>query len=292
MYLIEKQNHKYGLTTQMSNGDATWRTTWIPFKYDTIYGLDEFDYFIIDDNEQLYHDFERCNNWCVGQKDGYLDFFHLNDKGNVYMSKNQYDDVKIICSFYSYSDLRIAVKQGGKWGIIDKDETIIVPIEYDEIDYLNAKNGLVRIRKGEKWGVNSLYNKFSGTLTDYDKIEITDSKNPLFIAKMKDNWGLISLCDIILPFEYQEMRATEYPNYYIVKKDDKYGVWDMKKFSMLIEPKFIYLTDTELINVKNKPKKALFVYSTEKDELFWVDKNGENYWKSEALNVNSIFCLV
>lgn len=279
LYLIEQQNDKCGLTTQMSTKDSVWRTTLIPFEYDTIYGLDELGYFVIDDDGTEYHDF--VNGWCIGQKDNYLYFINLYHPFVSYNSKNQYDDVKMMNSYHKFDELRIAVKKGEKWGIIDKYERDIVPIEYDEIGYLNVKNGMVYVRQGEKWGVNSIYNEFVGTMTEYDKIEITDSKKPLFIAKREDNWGLISLCNTVLPFEYQKIQATVYPNYFIVQKGDKYGVWDTKTSSMMIEPKFTYLADTYLMNYKNKPKKALFVYATKIDELFWVDKNGEILEKIE-----------
>jgi hypothetical protein len=113
-------------------------------------------------------------------KNGKTKFFNVNTK--VYAFDNSYDQAEAFKNGYAF------VSNGGKWGAIDKQGKVIVPVNYDKVEF--------------DWFANKMI--FKTTL---------NGKQGIIDQKAK----------VILPNEY-DMIVSSLPIYLKVKKDGKYGV--------------------------------------------------------------------
>ena len=94
------------------------------------------------------------------------------------------------------------INKNDKHGLIANDGAVLIPFEYDRIDYSRHHHFLVN--KNDKWGI---YNSQTKTLS--------------------------------LPIEYDEVKLTSSinKNNYIVKKDNQFGIIDMDG-NILVEPMY------------------------------------------------------
>lgn len=81
----------------------------------------------------------------------------------------KYDEIKY---FQIGMSIVKVVQMGNKWGVIEKKDNVIVPIEYDAILSVSPKTGLIRVKKDGKFGV---YKKSKQILAPvFDEIETFD----------------------------------------------------------------------------------------------------------------------
>jgi hypothetical protein len=113
-------------------------------------------------------------------KNDKIKFFNVNTKG--YSFDNSYDQAESFKNGYAF------VSNNGKWGTIDKQGKVIVPLNYDKVEF--------------DWFANKMI--FKTTL---------NGKQGIIDQKAK----------VVLPNEY-DMIITSMPIYLKVKKDGKYGV--------------------------------------------------------------------
>jgi len=121
-----------------------------------------------------------------------------------------------------------AVKQQGRWGIMDYQKHLLVPCEYDKIH--NVLDQHVVAVKNEKMGIVDL-NGAPEVPFEYETIN-QRLKNGLFpfgvgISPGKQRWGLVdSTGRVVLPAEYDQVEQFYYCDLMKVKKDGKCGVLD------------------------------------------------------------------
>jgi len=98
---------------------------------------------------------------------------------------------------------RIAVKNGHKWGFIDRDGKIIVPLKYNRVH--SFSEGLAVVRIGQKHGCIDVNGNIIIPLM-YDEIGI--SSQGLMTAQKGDKWGYINHNnEVVIPFRYKGARA-------------------------------------------------------------------------------------
>ena len=127
-----------------------------------------------------------------------------------------------------YTKLEVINKDGAtlvelnkKKGLIDLTEKKIIPLEYDELGWLNGIPKITFIAaKGKKYGIMGIDGKIIVPF-QYDLIK--RANDDLLIAAKAGKKGLLKLDGTpLLPFEYDEINSEF--NYLLVKKANKYGV--------------------------------------------------------------------
>jgi hypothetical protein len=142
-----------------------------------------------------------------------------------------------------YYDWMIAQKKG-KYGMINRKNQVVVPFQYDDM-LDDVIQGYAGFKKGKKWGIINRKGEVSVPF-EYDEItkpkvfgewpgsdpystewltEGSLQKNN-FLARKDGKYGIISGDgDIILPFDYQEIRPTSSDCNMVLKKNNKYAVY-------------------------------------------------------------------
>ncbi len=123
-----------------------------------------------------------------------------------------------------------AVKQQGRWGIMDYQKHLLVPCEYDKIHNVLDQH-VVAVKNG-KMGIVDL-NGAPEVPFEYEIIG-ERLKNGLFrfgvgISAGRYYWGLVdSVGRVVLPAAYDQVEQFYYCDLMKVKKDGKCGILDMK----------------------------------------------------------------
>ena len=142
----------------------------------------------------LYWDDKKFNNWRFSDmSNDYRDSFKLDRNLLI----NEITGLEI--SFQDSDNLIVKNLQTKKWGIIDKNENIKVPFEYDEI-YAQGNNITEIISNIEDINAKKLYIRYEGKSNDYK----------LFLAKKGEYCGVINdKNEIIVPFENVNLMEEE-----------------------------------------------------------------------------------
>jgi len=124
------------------------------------------------------------------------DFLNPFENGLAYAKNNNKEffitkkNLKLKGSFDAlniFSEGLASVKKNGKWGFIDNQADIIVPIQYDEVDYFRP-NGLCAVTKNGKSGfVNKLGNEVIPIIYDEAYQEMKDQN---VIVKKNNKWAV------------------------------------------------------------------------------------------------------
>lgn len=135
----------------------------------------------------------------------------MNDEG-LEISKRKYLKMKEIASN------KLLVNVDKKFGIIDVDENIIVPIKYQKFEYLGSN--LFMSKLNGYWGLIDN----SGNIllkNENDKIEkLYDT----YVAKKVDKYTLLDINGQVILSDVDKIKKLG--EYILVKKDKKYGVFD------------------------------------------------------------------
>jgi hypothetical protein len=197
---------------------------------------------------------------------------------------------------YSQGNYSIVTKRHKK-GVIDKKGNLIIPIDYDSLNYSNFEhhydmpffdeNGFLAVFKDDKWGViDSLGNEI--LTCEYENIPITNGK--VFLLKKDNKYGAIYLNkEIIIPFiydhiDYDERNYRGYKNdlglfglftKIHVKKDGKWGMFDVKNKVEILTCSY----DERVSSVKDyylvkKDNKQLILDL--KEQIVFIDSNNNN----------------
>lgn len=101
------------------------------------------------------------------------------------------------------------VKQNGKWGLIDKDNNIVINFEYDGIKFTSTGlddwhyfyEGRISVKKGKFWSVVDK-NGLNHIPFEYDDVEIWSEGK--VCVKKNGKWGLVdSLGKQLVPIEHK-----------------------------------------------------------------------------------------
>jgi hypothetical protein len=105
-----------------------------------------------------------------------------------------------------------------KWGLMDKDQKVIIEPQYDSHGWL--KNGKIQVTKNKKNGMVDTLGQIIIPLM-YDALD-DETRHGLIVASLKNKWGYLdSLGKIAIPFGYDDIRKF-YKSITGVKKDGKY----------------------------------------------------------------------
>lgn len=111
-----------------------------------------------------------------------------------------------------------------KWGYVNQEGIVVVPIKYDDVD-LEA-NGMIKVKKNEKYG---FYNTKDNIIipAEFDRAYYFISSHPNEVEVKKGNaWGVINtLGETIIPCDYEHI-SIDAQNVYRVEKDGLYGIID------------------------------------------------------------------
>lgn len=156
-------------------------------------------------------------------------------------------------------------KKGGKYGLIDVkvyDKAVIeliLPHEYDKIDYVATYKEGIAEKNGKKYYFNGNKILFPFEYDSYTKTYFKGEYNTHLIVTKNNKKGILSIADqkLIISCEYEYLEIAYYKSdYAYVKKNGKYGIISLEN-KILVPCEFDY--------VKNE-------YS-EKGAFFIVEKN-------------------
>ncbi len=142
-----------------------------------------------------------------------------------------------------YYDWMIAKKKG-KYGMINRKNQVVIPFQYDDM-LDDVIHGFACFKKGKKWGIINrkgkvsvpfeyaeiakprVFGEWPGT-DPYSTEWLTEGslQKINFLAKKEGQYGIISGDgDIVLPFDYQEIRPTSSDCNLVLRKNNKYAVY-------------------------------------------------------------------
>ncbi len=140
----------------------------------------------------------------------------------------------------------------GQWGFINNSNQIVLPIEYDSINF-ELSNDF------RHWAI---YNR-------------------MFIVNKDDNWGIIAkkneLNDTIvpiLPFEYSDFNKIYY-NFLSAQKDGKYQIFNIDTYKLISDKSY---TSIEKYKYESVNGFHLFITTNKAGEKVYVGQNGVDFF--------------
>lgn len=130
----------------------------------------------------------------------------------VTVSSDAVDNPRVVLHIKGYVIKTFDIeKRNGKWGIVDMNDKVIVPFEYDTIIQADM-NGYIVAQKNSKFGVIDEQNKIIIPFL-YSKIHLYGKTNRLVFdeegylqAQRNGKWGIVDINNkIIIPFEYDDV---------------------------------------------------------------------------------------
>ena len=159
------------------------------------------------------------------------------------------------------SSANFIAKKGTKYGLINQEEIIVLPFEYDTIvdrrmrsDKIGFNISYGFIKKNGKFGLlDSLGN--SSTPIHFDQAPKTSNHWGIPFS-IDGKFGATSLYgEVLIPFEYDNHISINDPNFAHVKKDGKQGLYEFKKSLVLpTEYDYIYFDEDSEIFIVGKEK--------------------------------------
>lgn len=169
-------------------------------------------------------------------------------------------------------------KKNGKWGIVDKNNKVLVDFIYEDIGY---DFGPVVVKKEGKWGI---IDKKGNVIISFAYDDITRTLSKLFSVKRGGKWGLIDNKEnIIQDFKFdKELHITYQDN-----SKDRFICTESNGNNGILNAngKEIYPAESEdyisfrgnLASVKKNGKYGLInregreIYPAESEEYIWFD---------------------
>lgn len=145
----------------------------------------------------------------------------------------------------------IGVIKNQKYGFVNTNGDIVIPVIYENATFFNADNHLLGVKKHGKWGFINHKNKVVIPF-QYDDVYCLQEGcdgffNGLVSVQKNGKWGVVNTKNqIIIPFEYDEIGSSQElwgRNVIRVSKNDKWGVVD--KSNRVIIPLQHKWIDTE-----------------------------------------------
>jgi len=132
----------------------------------------------------------NCGLWCGWTSDGKCEFF--DKEGKPLLEGTNYTRVIFPTSKESIDKQYIAVKNQEKWGLIDRDNKVYIPFEYEQMS--GCYYGWVPVKKDGKWGMQSVKNEVV-VPAKFDDISIPHKQNAsaLYVQKADKLWYVYNL---------------------------------------------------------------------------------------------------
>ena len=151
-----------------------------------------------------------------GYQQGILDY-----EGNVFMEP-KYDDIVHKRNLGDIFPKNILlVKYNDKWGMTNVNDSIIIPIKYESIEFANPRYLILGIN-----GMKQFYNfETQQIITDYDFERYVNLSKYSTIEKN----GMRTLIDnetmkLLFPYKYEDISHNDKSNYFTVKLNNRYGI--------------------------------------------------------------------
>ena len=163
----------------------------------------------------------------------------------------------------------IIAEKSNVYGIIDSQNKIIVPFEYDEIRTIDSGNDLMRMRKDNKYGIYSFISGKWIVSLEYDEIDSYDFKEKnYFKVRKNSNHNLLTVQNqLLFKNDYSEIEETTNSNRFIVTQNGKTGIIDRNE-------KVIVPIENQLID--NDPlKDGSYITKNKEGKIGSIDLNGK-----------------
>ena len=169
-------------------------------------------------------------------------------------------------AFANFADEYAIKKKDGKYGLLSKTtQTLILPYEYDKIEYAKTNRYVGIVVKNGKVGAFDYRSKNIIIEPEYEDIEPFLFNAKFVQAKKNGKWGIVSKDKkILVPFKYDDISLY---SVLIVKKDNKFGVLD-DSFTEILPTKYDEIEEyNNCLRVKNNNKYGLYDYEKQKKFL-------------------------
>ncbi len=116
----------------------------------------------------------------------------------VYYKQHSNKRIKYVFTYHSDDERLRVVRKGKKWGFLDKENNIVIPIIYDYA--YSFREGVTAVKKGKKWGVIDEENNI---VTPFIYEEVYEFREGLAAVKEGNKWGFIDKeNNIVIPTIY------------------------------------------------------------------------------------------
>ncbi|WP_338839728.1 WG repeat-containing protein [Flavobacterium ginsenosidimutans] len=144
------------------------------------------------------------------------------------------------------------VKIGRKWGIAGSKNIILLPVDFDEINFDLSKDS-------RHWAV-------------YQRI---------FVVKKNDRWGILGKKNdsseelkVLLPFEFDKISKIYY-SYLMVQKDNRFQVFNMETYNLISDKSYSSLRPYEYESVNDF---QIFEITNKLGQTVYLGKNGVEFF--------------
>lgn len=133
-----------------------------------------------------------------------------------------YDELTLL----SNNQLYVAKKEG-KWGVIDKNNVVIVPFEWSQVSQIYNLENYVSVTKDQLQGVFSIVEKKLTVPCVYSSVRKLDRQNS-FLVRQSSGSNIVDISNVpSFKQWYEDIRtSSNNADYYIVKQNNRYGVID------------------------------------------------------------------
>lgn len=211
---------------------------------------------------------------CINNKIGFK-----NKENDSIIIKPIYDKVSNYFDYCNYAFVSI----NNKWGVIKKDGTYIINIEFDEVNRMIFDNlfidDIFKVKQNEKYG---LIDKLGDTILNLEYLEIESIFNNVIAIKIKNNvWKIVDKKGKqINDFEFENIKG--YYSECGIKINGKWGVMNDSLniilpciYDSIINPflvnKFIVLNEKK--GVVNNQNKVIIPFEYEEIKENYYDNN-------------------
>lgn len=218
-----------------------------------------------------------ANTWCKRPKiDGFvgscyddgLSIIRHNDNGQVGFA-NKRNQI-VITPMYQNADRFInglaAVQKDDLWGVIDKDNQVIVPFVYEYLNSPDEKYGWIRAKQNGKWGV---IDRFGNQILEFEYDDnIGQFFNERAYIKKDGKYGYVDPTGRqVIGFDYDNAQNF-IRDIVCLKQNNKHGCID--KNGIIIIP-FIYDNILAFESGKHSNK----IQAILNDEIFYFNQKGD-----------------
>ena len=115
------------------------------------------------------------------------------------------------------------VSKNNKYGIIDKDRNIIIPLIYDEY-LMDSESSYITACKDNRWGIIDLNNNI---IIPFEYETVRDYLPKSIIAKKNGKYGFININnEPLTEFKYDDLLTFDGFENYVAQLGEKFGIVD------------------------------------------------------------------
>ncbi len=142
---------------------------------------------------------------------------------------------------YNPNNTHYIARKDYKFGIVDSQNKIVVPLIYDELSYFES---FIKVKKGSKYGLLTNNNETIKPLIHDDIVPLSDSngtRDNIGIVFTKDNQQQLTdkFGSILTPFSdyrFVENKLQYLDNMSVIEKQGKYGLFSVTDKKIIVQP--------------------------------------------------------